>query len=118
MDGSGPAQFAGAPGAYEVAPEEAEIGGRRAEDASGVHAAQHDGITLDGHVDEIAFGDSERLAVFGRNDDTAEVIDASGHAPGAGRGAQGSDPARFDVTGARDCGWRPRIRLFVTTHGA
>ncbi len=104
MDGSRPAQFAGAPGAYEVAPEEAKIGDRRAEDASGVHAAEHDGITLDGHVDEIAFGDSESLAVFGRDDDTAEVIDASGHTPGAGRGAQGSGPARLDATGARDFG--------------
>ena len=68
-----------------MASEQAEIDHRRAEQACRQQSPQDDRIAFDGHVDEVAVGNAECLAVLGGHNDTAEVIDSPCHPAGTGR---------------------------------
>lgn len=52
-----------------------------AEHAGALKAADNHAVALDRHVEEIPVLDTEHLSVLGRDDHTAEVIDASSDAP-------------------------------------
>ena len=65
--------------ADEFSLEHTEVVEGLAEHAGSFETPDYHGVTSDGHVEKVAVLDPEYFAVFRRNDDSAEVIDASGN---------------------------------------
>lgn len=65
--------------ADQFALEHAEVIEGVAEHAGTFQPSNEDGVALDGHVEQVAGFDPEDLAVFRRNDDTPEMVDAPGN---------------------------------------